>query len=57
MKTNDIHLYRSLRNLVGGDPASINPEGDAATALNMLNLFLQSTPRMYITSVFLIILF
>ncbi|RDB21330.1 Protein argonaute-2 [Hypsizygus marmoreus] len=37
---------RSLRNLMNGDPQSVLAEGEAATALNMLNLYVQSTPRM-----------
>ncbi|KAF5386770.1 hypothetical protein D9615_001667 [Tricholomella constricta] len=36
----------TLGRLVKGDPESLNPESDAATAINMLNLFIQSTPRM-----------
>ncbi|KAF8078121.1 Piwi domain-containing protein [Lyophyllum atratum] len=36
----------TLERLMKGDPDSLNPESDAATAISMLNLFIQSTPRM-----------
>ncbi|KAG5649598.1 hypothetical protein H0H81_002910 [Sphagnurus paluster] len=35
-----------LRRLLTGEASSIDPDSDAATAINMLNLFVQSTPRM-----------
>ncbi|KAG6909846.1 hypothetical protein DXG01_015119 [Tephrocybe rancida] len=36
----------TLHRLTQGDANSIRPESDSSTALNMLNLFIQSTPRM-----------
>lgn len=42
-----VQLYCStLHRLTQGDPDSIRPESDSSTAINMLNLFIQSTPRM-----------
>ncbi|KAG6874292.1 hypothetical protein C0995_001517 [Termitomyces sp. Mi166 len=42
----------TLHRLTQGDPDSIRPESDSSTAINMLNLFIQSTPRMSVRPTF-----
>jgi len=38
--------FTSLQNLLAGDGAALNPEGDAIISMNMLNIFVQATPKM-----------
>lgn len=38
--------YGSLQRLLAGDGTALNPEGDAVISMNMLNIFVQATPKM-----------